>query len=276
MRSLINYLYRHSFIALVLATVYFLSVVLPHEAFGEWIAEHIGRPLGRERFNNVVLITAAVGLSILARFVTNQLRGQAAIQRKNILIALVYVIALIVVAYCTLMVINVEMIHLLQYAIMAILLMPIFKNHFDVFCIATIMGALDEWYQYVILAPEKNDYFDFNDVILNMLGVMLGLIFLRVMDYKSSAASRFASKAGFIGLIAVSAMTFLMYFNGIISFLPPEGDMPNLIFSFTKVHYPDFWHKVPLAKPFHVVKPLEAFFLISVLTYIWYSIIRRW
>jgi len=40
--------------------VYYIAVVLPHNAFGRLIGKHIGKPLGRPTYNKLVLAVGAL------------------------------------------------------------------------------------------------------------------------------------------------------------------------------------------------------------------------
>ena len=99
-------------------------------------------------------------------------------------------LGLILIAVNVIMVVNVEIIHIAQYCVMAILIYPLLRNFNLVMLSATLLGALDEAYQYWYLFPEKSDYFDFNDVIINFLGVLLGLIILRSQGIKQAPDNR--------------------------------------------------------------------------------------
>ncbi len=73
----------------------------------------------------------------------------------------------------TLMVNSVEHIHYLQYAILVLLIVPATGSVFPAVMIAVLVGIADEWYQYDFL-HEWQAYLDFNDVVLNTIGAVLG------------------------------------------------------------------------------------------------------
>lgn len=87
---------------------------------------------------------------------------------------------------------SVEYIHYPQYAIVAALLIwcldPEFKKVYvgRVLFWATVLGILDELYQYVHLAKTYGDYLDFNDFFLNLQGAAAGVMLVYGFAGKSA------------------------------------------------------------------------------------------
>lgn len=169
------------------------------------------------------------------------------------------------------MVINVEMIHFVQYAIMAILLFPLFFDFGESLFFATILGAIDEAYQYWVLAPNRTEYYDFNDVVINLLGAALGLIILFAVGWKSKKKlvtkwyKTLVSKVVF-GLFA---LLFLLYIFGLLSIYPYIEDPQAPLLLIKKIQ-PEFWTIVHPDVKFHVLRPWSGV-AISILLYQFYK-----
>jgi hypothetical protein len=77
-----------------------------------------------------------------------------------------------------LILINVEQIHLVQYAGLAMLLGGAGLGAPAAWLAATGLGVLDETYQFRILRMGTPDYLDWNDITFNALGAALGVVIL--------------------------------------------------------------------------------------------------
>jgi len=248
--------------ALLLAASYFIVVVLPHEEVGLLVEKYLDKPLGRQNYNLLIIILAVALLLAIGVWAGRRMGDLAEAERNRLLSLLVFNLACIALTKYTLMVINIELIHVIQYGLMALFLFPVLMNYREVLFWSTLCGAFDEWYQYVILAPAKNDYYDFNDVIINMLGAALALLLIRIAGIRSTRfyarfrAPSFWTAALLLVLIVIGLLA------GIIAIEPTEKDV---VFAFIKQYDPGFWHELPKAYRFHIVRPLEGFVIICVL-----------
>ncbi len=109
----------------------------------------------------------------LGLFIIRHLRDKLSIVAPAVLI----IIFPIPLMYIFLFVSSVEAVHFFQYAILAIMLIMIFKNIIAVFSISVVLGVIDELYQYFVLyAGDLDAYMDFNDMFLNVHGALIGII----------------------------------------------------------------------------------------------------
>ena len=272
-----NLLKFHPLINIAIAATYYLLVVIPHNSFGEWIAYTLDEPLGRKQYNLIILIIGIITLVIYVYLFWNGIRMKKIAggtyskkDRTFLWLSLLLAIVLIVFSFFTIIIINIEIIHLVQYALLAILLFPILQN-----CTATlfwiiIFGVLDEAYQYKILNPEKYDYYDFNDVILDLLGGILGVLLILankpvINELKYKRARKHMMYSALI-LVILLGFAFL---TGIVVVYPMEG-IPEAPFQLIREYDPSFWRVVPPNVQYHVVRPLEGIFIILLL-FIFYS-----
>jgi hypothetical protein len=126
--------------------------------------------IGRGAYERVTLLAiaalCAVGAVLLLR---HQIR---ALRRPRRIAAMLFLVLATVGAQRWLLVSNVELIHLPQFGLIAALLLGAGAGPHAAFLGATAAGVLDETYQHlVIYAHVPGTYFDYNDIVLNTIGV---------------------------------------------------------------------------------------------------------
>ena len=250
----IAYFAKRPFLNALPVLIYYLLVVLPHETFGAWIARTLDEPLGRDTYNLVIMGMGVTGFVAYLYLIWKGTKSKT--YSKSTWMYLLLTLALIVYCINVLMVVNVEIIHYVQYAIFAFLIFPLFQNYQVTLFYATIFGAIDEAYQYLVLAWEKANYYDFNDVFIDMIGVTLGLILIRAYGIREKEITKpFYKRPVFIGLISLLSLILLSYLLGWTSLhLDPKIDTP---FPLIKRVNPDFWTIIHPNVKFHVVRPWE-------------------
>ncbi len=163
---------------------------------------------------------------------------------------------------------NIEMIHFLQYAILGYCLMSIYPDSLLCFIIVSFLGISDEFFNY-IWHPQFTPYLDFNDMILNSVGTLMGIIaYLTVhriapkkLNYRIVITSH---------VFALPILTILM---------------AGITFGFIKLHYQrptpigsvfidkafvlsfkqpqKFWETTPTGRKFHIMDPVEGILALS-------------
>jgi len=256
---------------IALIFIYFLLVTLPHEWLGLQITS-IFESYSRAEYNKTVLLIGVAFLVVYLFFLQRNIQN---LEKK--LLPVLYIILTIVLAVLSLnvlIIVTVEVIHFIQYAILAILIFPLIKRFFPTLLFVLFAGALDEAYQYFYLAPERTFYYDFNDVILDTIGGAFGLTFLLSFNRISHFYKREAwmNKIRTWGLWVFSlAMSFLLVILNVIQVYPNENG-PNKFFTLVKKIPESFWTKDPHGI-FHVVMPLEGLTILSFLL-IFYSFLN--
>jgi len=267
MIKFISFLDKNKWLNVLIALIYYILVVTTHRQVGRFVAQNLDKPLGRDNYNLLVIALGTllfVGTILLLQ--KNFRTSLNAIEKRRILFYLSSLILLIVAAVNVIMVVNVEIIHILQYCVMALILFPIIRDFNTVMICTTLLGALDEAYQYWYLFPEKSDYFDFNDVIINFLGVILGLIILRSQGFKSTLKEKAWYKTTtFYIIFSVVLLTLIGLYTGLISADAPGKSYSHAFIELVRKHKPGFWRIIPPQVKFHVIRPLEFVGLISFL-----------
>lgn len=259
---LINWLAARPILNLIIALVYYLLVVLPHEQVGIFIAETF-KINARAQYNLIFLSLGLVLLSMLCIPIIKGIRTHK--NGKKILFYLAATIIFTILSFKILLVLNSEVIHFPQYAVMAFLLFPLCKNYKEVLFWIILLGAIDEAYQYFYLAPDRTDYFDFNDIIIDTLGGAFGLILLRSQNIINQTNSTSWLKSPITWtLIGLSSILFILWLTGILYIYPPAEGIEATFVLVKKVPV-DFWSSIPPKITFHIVEPLEGVLLIILL-----------
>lgn len=77
--------------------------------------------------------------------------------------------------YWTLVAVHSELIHLLQYLLLVLALQAAFGRLGLASAWAFLASVVDEAYQYWVLRRDWNSYYDFNDLVLNQVGIAMGV-----------------------------------------------------------------------------------------------------
>ena len=270
MKNCIEWLRQRPVLAFFLATGYFFAVVLPHEQVQVFVA-WLFRNMPREKYQEIIFFTG-IGLFCLFLIVL----GWLAVKNRRVKETLVYsgiTLILLAAAVHILIIHNFEMIHFPQYIFLAILIFPLVMRYGETVFWTAMLGAVDEAYQYFYLAPERTAYFDFNDIILNLLGSALGVLLLfscgirsRVYDFKKWYASPVFRVLAVLGI----GITLLFQTAILDVYRPAEGEKPWM--ELVKTRAVGFWEYIPhLKDKFHIVRPLEGIILIVVLLLLYYT-----
>ena len=264
MEKLIQWLAARPLVNVGMALVYYLLVVLPHE----WVGVQVGAWLSgltRSQANTRILIAVFVSLAL---YFIPVFRGLfRAPQKWGTLFYLVATIALTVLAFNTLVILNTELIHFFQYAMMAVLMFPLCKTYGSTLFWVCLLGAIDEGYQYFYLAPERTGYYDFNDVIINTLGGVFGLILLKSQGiaFMLNKAKQWWKNPIFWTILGGILIFIALKVGGLLYVYPPDGDTVTPILLYAKPRPPVFWSVVYPRVYYHVVQPLEGLILTSIL-----------
>ncbi|MEL7020241.1 MAG: hypothetical protein AAGK47_01415 [Bacteroidota bacterium] len=258
MKAFILWLHHRRKINFLLLVTYFLLVVLPHEQVGLLTVDLFGH-LPRDTYNLIIIATGTLGLTAFLIPCWNRIKQHP--QRNRITLFLLVTIGLIILTINTLFVINIEVIHFVQYAMMALLLFPLTLRLGETLFWATLLGAIDEAYQYFYLAPQRTDYYDFNDVITNLLGAALMLIFLKTYHFENKSIQVRTSWYRSAPVITTAIITLLMlvlYVTGIVGIYPPDSGETTFNYLLVRVVPQNFWSVVHPNVTYHVIQPLEG------------------
>ncbi len=200
-----------------LAAVYFAAISLLHLRFSLWLTAERDAPWGRGAWADLVPAAAAVAAVAVAVVVARQLRRAA---RPWWLAAgwlLVLAAAAAIDRWLTYS--WNEAFHYPQYALLAILIARALDSEQRrlvagrVLFWTTLAGGLDELLQYLWITASYSHYFDFNDVLVNLVAAAAGVLLwvgsapaaVRVRAGPPKAELAVAAALALIVLIALAA-----------------------------------------------------------------------
>jgi len=262
----INWLKQRPLVNLILLLIYFLLVVLPHEQVGLLTVKIFGN-LERSTYNLVITILAS-SLLLSATFIFFK-RIINHPQKKLIGFYLITTTLLAVLCFKILFVINIEFVHFVQYAVFAILCFPLTLSYSQTLIWATLAGALDEAYQYFYLAPDRTNYYDFNDVIINLIGAAFGLIIIKIINpvYKKFDWKNFLWSPLLYSLVILSMLIGIAFATNFLGLYPTDTEASYLLVKkmptqFWSIEYPEI--------VYHILLPFEGLFIMMGL-FLFYS-----
>lgn len=272
MERIVGFLSRRPAVSAALATAFFVGTMLAHDRvqsavyrFAHWIGRGADEPLARwNAFVTAVgaplmlLCAAAIGLAVWRHPCRTPLAAAWAL-----------ILLLVVASYNALFVMNSELVHFPQFAMLAMLLFQIIGRFGETMFWCGLLGAIDEGYQYWWLSRAKAIYYDFNDVVLNMLGAGLGLLLLLtfaprgVATHSRGARATGVSRARPSTVAVVTALALVLAViagaaTGTLRESQPHDNGRSAIVLRRCGTSPSFWVRTTWDKTFHELSPLEG------------------
>ena len=274
MITLLDYLSKNRIVNLAICFAFYLLVTLPHEQVGVGITA-IFKGVSRKNYDLTILSICVVLLLIFGAFLFSKLR-----ELKKPLIPLGFFslcILLMILSLNLLIIVNIEIIHFIQYALMAILLFPLCRNFLATLSLVTLLGAIDEAYQYYYLSPQRTNYYDFNDVILNLLGAALGLTLLRshygIQEFISTERQKIHKQVWIMFAAFISFFSLLIWqkkvIHTMINRMGLSFDWKDYWSVLIRKETDGFWTEIPPKIIYHVVQPVEGVVIVSLLLFIY-------
>jgi len=269
MVRLIDWLEKRRTFNIGVILIYFSFVIAMHDVMVN-VSVWIMKALTRHNYDIAVAFLFTIIMVVILWYLIRRLK-QSPDQKGLKLIFLLLTIGLIVLHMQMLFVINIEIIHSFQYGILALLIFPLTRSFGSSVFITALFGAIDELYQYLILYPVKTDYFDFNDVIINLLGAAFVMVFLFVIGIKSKKRNnRWIYYPEVISGIILILIIVVMYWSGLVHSYAGGERHPWLVLNKSS-GYEGFWKSLPNSDiTFHIVQPLEGFILVGFLICIYF------
>ncbi len=269
MFPIITWLRDRPIVNIIIAGIFYLLFTLPHEYVGVFIAG-IFKGMPRQRYDLIILCLASV---VFIFYIIPLLRGILKNRDRNLLLFfLTTTFGLTILSINTILIVNIELIHFIQYAALAILFFPLTMRYTDTIFWVTFLSTLDEAYQYWFISPDRTNYYDFNDVIINMLGVVFGLIILR-SSQKVHVLAKDNKRPIFknsivIGLIVMVVIVSILFATNIMDVYPNDTD-PQAPMLLVKKVETSFWSVIHPNITYHIVRPFEGLMILLML-YIFY------
>jgi VanZ family protein len=270
MGRLIEWLSERKLFTAILACTYLAGVVFFHKDVSG-IFDWLKGKLSFKVYNDLILWVSVIMMGVFGVFLLLRLlRGE---RRFIKIIYWVFTIFLVVVSYKMLVVFNVENIHFPQYAVLTLPVFALFRHYGNTVFWVTLSGAFDEAYQYFVIYRNLDLYLDFNDIILNLIGAGMGVVFIYTLLDGKSESLVFNKKSSwkwnkYILFIPTACILFggiLFYAAGILRFYPEANSMNALIVLSRIPAQTQFWTIPTYGKLFHICPPVEGMILLAIL-----------
>ena len=273
LRRMIDWLERHRGLNLLFIGVYFAIIIAMHDVLANLsvsIVAEISLPT-----YDVVIACIGLGLALLALWILirNGRRHRHRFPTQILLGA--GTLILLLVHSRILSVMNIEAIHFLQFMFLAMLVFPLFRRVLPTLAITLIFAFADELYQYLLLYPERESYLDFNDVIMDLYGMGMGMVFLISAKVEWNDPIKFTRHPVFYIWTSILTLTTILLATGTFAFYQTEQTKNALFFFNENPPGGPFWVEFyESGISFHILSPWEgAIILLAVLGF--YSIADR-
>jgi len=257
MKQAMAWLKEHRSVNLLLLVAYIFFILFAHGAFVS-LSVVVMNALSLPVYNHLVALLVALAPLVVGALVYRALKRKMKPDPRG-LFFLVLVLSGLVVHFFVFTEMNIEFIHAMEFGVLAALIYPL-VGRFG----AAIVGALpvmlvDEWYQYKVLF-DYVEYFDFNDILLDLLGAGLFLSLLRVLGVGSEEQATHLLKRSelyVLGLIVLLTTVFLST-NVMVCYSSDVTNNTWLILNDINAEY-GFWRVHPLiGSTYHVLEPMAG------------------
>ena len=207
LQGIIAWLAAHRMVNGALVLAYAAFILFAHDHFVQ-LSIRVMNALTLPVYNSVVAMLVGVGggafFVVLLLFLQKETN-----YRGRKLGYLVAILILLVLHQLFLFEMNIEVIHAMQFAVLAMLLFPLTQRFGAAIIMSIPFMILDEWHQFQVLYPTYVQYFEFNDMLMDILGcslLMCGLWIMGVRELPSARPWYLRAEAMVVAVLAVGAL----------------------------------------------------------------------
>jgi len=255
---------------------YAAAVTFPHENVRYVVNERCIR-FTHKRVYQASAAIALVELAILTFIVYRGLAPQPA--RRILAIFWMVTVALIWATWRFFTANNTELVHYPQYVPEGMALLALTLSPVESIAWITLLGSLDECFQYADLMAGRPVQFDFNDIYMDLLGgaagVLLAMAFLRCQPAVASTWKSILKRPGVAIILTIVIIGIALWLTGPM-LLYQDKTNSHYCFALSRDKPPQYWFINPLFGPhkFHTLSPIEGPILILA-TLAFYAILDR-
>lgn len=187
---------------------------------------------------------------------------------------LVTTLTLMLVHFRTMFEMNIEIVHSLEYTILAFLLYPLAGRYAAAIIFAVPFMLLDEWLQYRVLYPTYVEYFEFNDIMMDIYGcaMMMLLLLISGVALQKKAVHIWNRKEYWLLGFTLIACFFAWQVCFIALYKSQQCENTWLVLNRIE-GIQTFWRQYPGRDViYHVMQPVEAFFTIPALLLFYFGL----
>jgi hypothetical protein len=268
----INWLAAHRSINLLLIFLYFIFIYYMHMQVVDlsvWVMNNLSLPV----YNKVVVFVCILLLVLFVMLMIVQLKKY----RDNLSLKITYlliILAIIIIHFNTMFEMNIEIIHIFEYSILTLLIFPVTRRFGASILFTLPLMVLDEWHQYIVLYPRYIEYFEFNDVMMDMYGAGLAMVALMTCGARGGwPVQPLWKRAEFI-LLAVSLIAVAVAIHTCFIAQYESGKCANTWLVLNTIPGPvTFWRQFPGRDViYHIMQPVEAIISIACLSVFYFGL----
>ncbi len=253
---LLNWLKKNKSVNISFVLIYGFSLIFLHDYF-VGLSYNTMNSLSLPVYNKVVLaISIFGGITVFISLIFMLYKSNE--NRSSKLFFLLITSLLIALHYKFLFEMNIEVIHVLEFTFLSFFLFPLCGSFGAAVIFTLPFIFVNEWYQYVVLYPGYIQYFEFNDIVIDLLGCGLAMIILWVAGAKPNQRTVFWRKPEFSFLLVVNLLFLFLLATCVFAFYP-EGKCGNTFLILNQLSDPNlFWQIHVYGAVYHVMKPVEG------------------
>ncbi len=264
MQTFFSKLQSHRGLNFLLIVLYGAVIIWGHDTFVK-LSVVVMNSLSLPVYNLVVKIIGALILLIIAGILIHNLyKDQERLWHK-----VFYLLAtsfLLILHFNVMLEMNIEIIHAIEYSLLCILIYPLAQSFGGALVFSIPFMLIDEFNQYVHLYPQYTKYFEFNDIILDILGAGMAMVFVYI-SIPIRAESKVLYKRPELYLIVSLVLIFFGLLTTCFIAQHETTSCNNTVFILSKLTNPQsFWQVHDFTKAiYHVCTPVEGFLIMILL-----------
>jgi VanZ family protein len=279
-RKLLAAISRHKIWGWIALLIYVPAVIFPHDLVQYYANEIANRYTHKRLYQGSAVAAISIGVIITLMF-TLALKKQP--QRLRIGVLWVATLAMIAGTWWMFMANNTELVHFPQYFPEGVMLLALTASPVESIAWATFFGGLDECFQYWVVVKGKPVPYDFNDILMDLLGGAAGVVFAMALMRTTRRESApgwwkgVLKRPGVLVILGVVAAGIVFWAAGLMAIYEAPGAPPHW-FSMTRQTHLPFWFSAPNflgPRTFHELSPTEGPILLLLVLAGWSLVDRR-
>ena len=266
LQGIIAWLAAHRMVNGALVLAYAAFILFAHDPFVQ-LSIRVMNALTLPVYNSVVAMLVGVGggafFAVLLLFLQKETN-----HRGRKLRYLVAILILVVLHHHFLFEMNIEVIHAMQFAVLGMLLFPLTQRFGAAIIMSIPFMILDEWHQFQVLYPTYVQYFEFNDMLMDILGcalLMCGLWIMGVRELPSARPWYLRAEALVVAVLSVGAL-LAMTTCFIVPF-PQDACATTWLVLNTLPDPTALWQTHPFTgRVYHAMQPVEGMVVVMFVT----------
>lgn len=257
---------EHNRLLNLLLLILYIFVILHGHDFFVQLSVKAMNSVSLPVYNQVVML-CVVAISALLVLYTLYMLKTNTIQWKIRLLFFAGCLLYLSIHVNVLFEMNIEIIHVVEYIILSFLLFPFTRSISATLIFALPIMIGDELNQYLVLYPGYNKYFEWSDIVMDIVGAGTLLLMLNIAGLQLRKRAKYNLFTPEILLLVVFCLFMLMGFITGMLASTAKDLQPNTIFVFNQLSQPElFWQTHAFTGAhYHVLWPNEGVVLILVL-----------